>query len=186
MKGIADVSTAIHFVWVIAKCRTCTIVSVNGTLVKDKICTFPLESMHFIYLKCPIYAHSAKCIALVETKQIIVSANGFSKKILDFRNHFMNNSITKNTLFKMYPKICFMIRPKLYFSSRRVVDPSGNFTTLNASYITFTFLLIDAIHSKVVQEYYRCGAVLQRKSEPVLIQSAITICTKERNFLNVL
>ncbi len=31
--------------------------SVNGTLVEDKMCTFTLESKHFIFNKCPIYTH---------------------------------------------------------------------------------------------------------------------------------
>jgi hypothetical protein len=30
---------------------------VNGTLVDAKLCTFTLESMHFIFNKCPIYTH---------------------------------------------------------------------------------------------------------------------------------
>ncbi len=31
--------------------------SVNGTLVKAKMCTFTLESTHFIFKKCAIYTH---------------------------------------------------------------------------------------------------------------------------------
>jgi hypothetical protein len=34
-------------------------VSVNGTLFEAKICTFTLESRHFIFNKCPIYIHDA-------------------------------------------------------------------------------------------------------------------------------
>jgi hypothetical protein len=34
-----------------AKFGTCTIVSVNGTLVEAKMCTFTLESSHFIFKK---------------------------------------------------------------------------------------------------------------------------------------
>ncbi len=34
-----------------------TVVSVNGTLVEAKRCTFTLESTHFIFNKCPIYTH---------------------------------------------------------------------------------------------------------------------------------
>ncbi len=40
-----------------AKFDTCTVVSVNGTLVEAKLCTFALESTHFIFNKCPIYTH---------------------------------------------------------------------------------------------------------------------------------
>ncbi len=55
-----------------AKIGTCTVVSVNVTLVEDKmrrfkrecaflaeakICTFTLESTHSIFNKCPIYTH---------------------------------------------------------------------------------------------------------------------------------
>ncbi len=32
--------------------------SVNGTLVEAKMCTFTLESTHFIFNKCPIYTHN--------------------------------------------------------------------------------------------------------------------------------
>jgi hypothetical protein len=32
-------------------------VSVNETLVEAKMCTFTLESTHFIFNKCPIYTH---------------------------------------------------------------------------------------------------------------------------------
>ncbi len=38
---------------------TCTIVSVNGTHVEDKMCPFTLESKHFIFNKCPIYTHDS-------------------------------------------------------------------------------------------------------------------------------
>ncbi len=43
--------------WVSDKFGTCTAVSVNGTLVEAKMCTFTLESKHFIFNKCPIYTH---------------------------------------------------------------------------------------------------------------------------------
>ncbi len=43
--------------WVSSKFGTCTVVSVTGTLVEAKICTFPLESTHFIFNKCHIYTH---------------------------------------------------------------------------------------------------------------------------------
>ncbi len=31
--------------------------SVNGTLAEAKMCTFTLESKHFIFNECPIYTH---------------------------------------------------------------------------------------------------------------------------------
>jgi hypothetical protein len=37
--------------------QTTTIVSVIGTFVEAKMCTFTLESTHFIFNKCPIYTH---------------------------------------------------------------------------------------------------------------------------------
>ncbi len=40
-----------------AKFGTCTVVSVNETRVEAKMCTFTLESTHFIFNKCPIYTH---------------------------------------------------------------------------------------------------------------------------------
>ncbi len=45
--------TVIHFVWGSAKYGIWTIVSVTGTLVEAKMCTFTLESTHFIFNKCP-------------------------------------------------------------------------------------------------------------------------------------
>ncbi len=62
--------TVIRFVWVSAKFGTCTV----ETLVTAKICTFTLESTHFIFNKCPIYTHdsaSAK-LALTHTKRFTV------------------------------------------------------------------------------------------------------------------
>ncbi len=41
--------TVIHFLWVSAKFGTCTVVSINGTLVDTKMFTFTLESTHFIF-----------------------------------------------------------------------------------------------------------------------------------------
>ncbi len=49
--------TVIHFVCFNAKFGTCTVVSVNGTLVESKMCTFTLESKHFIFNMCPFYTH---------------------------------------------------------------------------------------------------------------------------------
>ncbi len=40
------------------KFATCAVVSANGTLVEDKMCTFTLESMNFIFNKRPIYTHN--------------------------------------------------------------------------------------------------------------------------------
>ncbi len=51
------IHTVIRFVWVSAKFGTCTVVSVNGTLVEAKMFTFTLESTQFIFNKCPIYTH---------------------------------------------------------------------------------------------------------------------------------
>jgi hypothetical protein len=49
--------TLIRFVWVSAKFVTCTVVSVNETLVKCKMCSFTPASPHFTFNKCPIYTH---------------------------------------------------------------------------------------------------------------------------------
>ncbi len=49
--------TVIRFVWVSAKFGTCTVVSVNGTLVEDKMRRFKGECAHFSFNKCPIYTH---------------------------------------------------------------------------------------------------------------------------------
>ncbi len=47
--------TVIHLLWVCAKFGTCTVVSVNGTLVEAKMFTFTLESTHFNFNMCPIF-----------------------------------------------------------------------------------------------------------------------------------
>jgi hypothetical protein len=38
-----------------AEFSTCTVVSVNGTLVEAKLCTFAFLSTHFIFNNCPFY-----------------------------------------------------------------------------------------------------------------------------------
>ncbi len=40
-----------------AKFGTCTVVSVNGTLVEDKMLRFKDACAHFIFNKCAIYTH---------------------------------------------------------------------------------------------------------------------------------
>ncbi len=57
MKITKDKYTVIRTVRDNAKFGTCTVVSVNGTLVEAKMSTFTLESTHFIFNKCPVYAH---------------------------------------------------------------------------------------------------------------------------------
>jgi hypothetical protein len=54
--------TVIRFSWVSAKFGTCTVVSVNGTLVDAKMCAFTLESTHFIFNKCPFYTHDGASV----------------------------------------------------------------------------------------------------------------------------
>ncbi len=49
--------TVIRFEWVSAKFGTCTVVSVNGTFVEDKMRRFKSEYAHFRSNKCPIYTH---------------------------------------------------------------------------------------------------------------------------------
>ncbi len=55
--GDCNVSTVIRFLWVSAKFGTCTVVSLNGTLVEDKMRRFKGECAHFSFNKCPIYTH---------------------------------------------------------------------------------------------------------------------------------
>ncbi len=49
----------ILFVRVSAKFGTCTVMSVNGTLVEDKMFRFKGECAHFWFNKCPIYTHDS-------------------------------------------------------------------------------------------------------------------------------
>jgi hypothetical protein len=64
--------TFTRFVWVSAKFGTCTVVSVNGTLVEAKMCIITLESTHFIFNKCPIYTHDGASAKPTHTKRITV------------------------------------------------------------------------------------------------------------------
>jgi hypothetical protein len=54
---LQHVRTVIRFVRVSAKFGTCTVVSVNVTLVEDKMHRFQSEYAHFRFNKCPIYTH---------------------------------------------------------------------------------------------------------------------------------
>ncbi len=49
--------TVIRFLWVSAKYGTCTVVSVNGTQVEDKMRTFKGECAQFRVNRCPVYTH---------------------------------------------------------------------------------------------------------------------------------
>ncbi len=49
--------TVIRFLWVSAKFGTCTVESVKGTQVEDKMRRFKGESAKFIFNRCPIYTH---------------------------------------------------------------------------------------------------------------------------------
>ncbi len=58
--------TVIRFVSTSAKFGICIVVSVNGTLVENKLLRFKCECAHFSFNKCLIYTHdgaSAKCSA---------------------------------------------------------------------------------------------------------------------------
>jgi hypothetical protein len=73
--------TVFRFVWVSASFGTCTVVSVNGTLVEAKMCTFTLESTHFIFSKCPNYTHdgaSAKFSTNSHETDFSVAANNWN------------------------------------------------------------------------------------------------------------
>ncbi len=52
-----DTYTVIRFLWVSSKFGTCTVVSVYGTLVEDKMHRFQGEYTHFSFSKCHIYTH---------------------------------------------------------------------------------------------------------------------------------
>ncbi len=66
--------TVIRFLWVSAKYGTCTIVSVNGTQVEDKMRRFKGECAQFIFNRCPIYTldGARPNLTLIYKKQITV------------------------------------------------------------------------------------------------------------------
>jgi hypothetical protein len=49
--------TRIYAQTVIVSRGTCTVVSVNKSLVEDRMCRFKNKFVHFIFKKCPIYTH---------------------------------------------------------------------------------------------------------------------------------
>ncbi len=55
--GAAKKYTVIRFVSTSAKFDTCTVVSVNRTLVKDKMRRFKVECAQFSFNKCCFYTH---------------------------------------------------------------------------------------------------------------------------------
>ncbi len=77
--------------------------SVNETVVEAKMCTFTLESTHFIFNKCPIYTHdgaSAK-FSLTHVKRITVWTLFSEIRLLNHCCHYVNKqSINKCTLKK--------------------------------------------------------------------------------------
>ncbi len=52
---MANAYTVIRFLWVSAKFGICTVVSINGTVVEDKMRKFKDECENFSFSKCPIY-----------------------------------------------------------------------------------------------------------------------------------
>ncbi len=54
-KTNADPCNAIRFLWISSKFDTCNVVSVNGTLVEDKMRRIKSECAHFSFSKCHIY-----------------------------------------------------------------------------------------------------------------------------------
>ncbi len=81
--GIIGAHTVIRFVWISAIFGTCTVVSVNKTLVEAKICTFTLDSTHFIFNKWPIYTYdgaSAKFSTNSQDTDYSAGEGWFSKK----------------------------------------------------------------------------------------------------------
>jgi hypothetical protein len=68
--------TVIRFKRVSAKFGTCTVVSVNGTIVEDKMRRCRGECAHFSFNKCPIYTHDGASgkffLALTHTIRITV------------------------------------------------------------------------------------------------------------------
>jgi hypothetical protein len=61
-----------------AKFGTCTVESVNGTVVAAKMCTFTLESTHFIFNKCLLYTHdSASAKISINSHETVYSAHTF-------------------------------------------------------------------------------------------------------------
>ncbi len=61
--------TVIRFVRVSAKFDTCTVVSLNETLVEDTMRTFTLESTLFVFNKCPIYTHDGASATFITNSQ---------------------------------------------------------------------------------------------------------------------
>jgi hypothetical protein len=85
--------TVIRFLWVSDKFSTCTVVSVNETLIEEKMRRFKGECAHFIFNKGPIYTHDGASAKFStnshETDNSVVrldSVSGFLSTITKSKN----------------------------------------------------------------------------------------------------
>ncbi len=101
---LSQAHTVIRLLWVSAKFDTCTVVSVNGTPVEAKLCTFTLESTHFIFNLCPIYNHdgaSAKFRTNSQETDYSACTEGRNRKIQEAQKKLIpsNEEISSTTVF---------------------------------------------------------------------------------------
>ncbi len=89
--------------------------SVNETVVEAKMCTFTLESTHFIFNKCPIYTH-----------------DGASDKLStdSHETDYMSavRSIEDNYALSVTPVSQWWIVTRKFFSTDGLCHPSDPFT----------------------------------------------------------
>ncbi len=69
--------TVIRFLWASSKFGPCTVVSVYGTLVENKMCWFKGVCAHFSFSKCHIYTTvQVRILSLTHTQRITVQWGG--------------------------------------------------------------------------------------------------------------
>jgi hypothetical protein len=115
------IHTVIRFVSTDAKFGTCTVVSLNETLLKIKMRRFKGECAHFSFNKCPIYTHdgaSAKCST--NPQQTDDSAVAYKKNII-FLAAFPTTGKLFLKLFNFPAFVCaFLVQLQTYSCMVRI------------------------------------------------------------------
>ncbi len=94
--------TVIRSVWVSAKFGTCTVVSVNGTLVEDKMRRFTGECEHFSFNNCPIYTDDGASAKFSTNSHDTVNSESFYTT-LGVLIYYKNGNITALYPLPPYP-----------------------------------------------------------------------------------
>jgi hypothetical protein len=124
-------------------------VSVNGTPVESKLCTFTLESTHFIFNYCPIYPHDGASAKFstnsqetdysVDLVRYRVSTKHTSRLPPDTKRFFSLSHLMIVTWYRVFPpkktrRLPYQLRRFFHHSSRNKLSNSRS--SLNVRLIT--------------------------------------------------